>query len=126
MRCQAGDERAFGRLMEMFGDRTRRYLQQLVGDAADDVYQEVWLAVYRNIHGLVNPRAFRTGLFRTTRHRAIDCLRQRHLEQRLFVDLDPSAELAAPDASETPASLAELDLAMTGLPPLHREVLQLR
>jgi DNA-directed RNA polymerase specialized sigma24 family protein len=36
LRCQSGDERAFERLLEQFGDRTHRYLRGLVGDAADD------------------------------------------------------------------------------------------
>ncbi len=126
VRCQAGDERAFGRLMATFGDRTLRYLRQLVGDAADDVQQEVWLTVYRNIHHLVNPAAFRTWLFRTTRHRAIDCLRRQRLEQRLFVDLDQPGVLATAGTTEPAPSLADLDAAMSMLSPLHREVLLLR
>jgi DNA-directed RNA polymerase specialized sigma24 family protein len=40
--------------------------------AIADVQQEVWLTVYRRIGGLSDPRAFRTWLFQTTRHRAID------------------------------------------------------
>ena len=70
LRCQTGDERAFERLLEQFGERTHRYLRGLVGDAADDVQQEVWLAVYRGIARLAAPHAFRTWLYRTTRNRA--------------------------------------------------------
>ncbi len=92
LRCQAGDEPAFGQLLDWFGERTMTYLEGLVGkDDAEDVHQEVWLAVYRGIRTLHNPRAFRTWLFRATRHHAIDFLRRYKREQRLL-------ELAAVEA----------------------------
>jgi RNA polymerase sigma-70 factor (ECF subfamily) len=127
LRCQTGDERAFERLLEQFGDRTHRYLRGLLGDAADDVQQEVWLAVYRGIAGLAAPGAFRTWLFRTTRHRALDFLRRRKRERELLADVELDAVqdvAAAPDAESTDAELAwdRLD----ALPPLQREVLLLR
>ncbi|HSA54990.1 MAG TPA: sigma-70 family RNA polymerase sigma factor [Gemmatimonadaceae bacterium] len=132
LRCQAGDERAFGALVRQFGDRTRRYLRGLVGDAADDVQQDVWLNVYRNIRTLANPRAFRTWLFQTTRHRAIDHLRRRRRERELLIDV--SAAAAVPAVSEDDAmaldaaelDAAELDDAMAVLAPVHREALVLR
>lgn len=49
LRCQAGDERAFSQLLDDFGPRTLRYLRGLLGDDAEDVHQEVWLAAYRSI-----------------------------------------------------------------------------
>ena len=75
MRCQVGDDQAFARLFEWFAPKTLRYLRGLIGDAADDVHQEVWLTVYRSVSGMANPGAFRTWLFRTTRHRAMDAKR---------------------------------------------------
>lgn len=127
LRCQSGDERAFERLFEEFSDRTHRYLRGLVGDAADDVQQEVWLSVYRGLARLAAPHAFRTWLFRTTRHRALDFLRSRKREKELLAetDLDAVQEfVAAPDASPAGAELAleQLDLLSTA----HREVLLLR
>ena len=38
LRCQTGDEGAFAALFHELGPRTLRYLQGLVGDAADDVH----------------------------------------------------------------------------------------
>ena len=52
MRCQVGDDQAFARLFEWFGPKTLRHLRGLIGDAADDVHQEVWLTVYRSISGI--------------------------------------------------------------------------
>jgi len=127
LRCQTGDERAFERLLERFGDRTLRYLRGLVGDAADDVQQEVWLAVYRGIASLAAPHAFRTWLFRTTRNRALDYLRSRRREDELLADADVGSmqdDVSAPDAE--PAAIALAWERLDQLSPAHREVLVLR
>jgi len=127
LRCQAGDERAFARLMDHFADKTLRYLGGLIGDGAEDVNQEVWLTVYRRIATLTDPRRFRTWLYRTTRHRAIDHLRTQRRERDLFEDADavdnlPAADVALDPASEVPA----LEDLLHDLAPIHREVLLLR
>jgi RNA polymerase sigma-70 factor (ECF subfamily) len=129
LRCQAGDERAFAELFEEFGKRTLGYLRGLLEEDAEDVQQEVWLAVYHSISRLSNPRAFRTWLFQTTRHRAIDFLRKRKRELELLeaaaVELSAAEaamgeeEAGALDGSEVRAELAKL-------PPVQREVLLLR
>jgi len=129
MRCQAGDERAFARLMEVFGPRSLAYLRGIIGDDAEDVQQEVWLSVYRSAHTLSNPRAFRTWLFRTTRHRAIDFLRSRRRERELIDDSAERSDAVADE--ETDVAFDDLDVealqvAMSALPPAQREVLQLR
>lgn len=130
--CQAGDERAFTRLFERFAPRTLGYLRGLVGDDADDVQQEVWLSVYRNLGTLANPGAFRTWLFQTTRHRALDFLRRRRRETRLMEET--AAELAVESGAENPGDGSDLP-AMEGLdvaaiadelPTVQREVLLLR
>ena len=127
LRAQAGDERAFGRLFEEFGQKTLGYLTGLVGDEAEDVQQEVWLGVFRSLKSLTNPGAFRTWLYRTTRHRAIDRLRGRRRHQELFVpaDEESTADLVAADA-DAPLREEELQWLLSGLPPPQREVLLLR
>ncbi len=126
LRCQAGDERAFARLMDCYADKTRRYLGGLVGDAAEDVNQEVWLAVYRRIATLTDPRRFRTWLYRTTRHRAIDHLRAQRRERELFDDAGTAQDLPADDATDPAPDLPALDELLRDLAPIHREVLLLR
>ncbi len=125
LRCQAGDEAAFGRLFEAFGPRTLRYLTGLVGDDAEDVQQEVWLTVYRAVATLANPRAFRTWLFSTTRRRAIDRLRRRRREQELLADAAVELPIEA-DQDDDSADLDRLDSMLARLAPIHREVLLLR
>lgn len=127
--CQAGDERAFSQLFDRFGTRTLAYLRGLVSDDAEDVQQEVWLAVYRGVRGLSKPGAFRTWLFQTTRHRAIDFLRKRRREQELLEGVAVEFAVAADLDEETAVgSLDEpiLAAAMAELASAHREVLLLR
>ena len=129
LRCQAGDERAFAQLLATFGERTLRYLRGIVGDDAEDVQQEVWLTVYRSISGLSNPGAFRTWLFQTTRHRALDYLRRRKRERELLEDV--ASEIVAADVTEDSTPLdsideSSLDQVLMAIPPPQREVLLLR
>jgi RNA polymerase sigma-70 factor (ECF subfamily) len=128
LRCQAGDEQAFAQLVDQFADRTLRYLEGLVGPDAEDVQQDVWLAVYRGLRALHDPRAFRTWLFRITRHHAIDFLRRRKREARLL-EL-AAVEAAEPEEPEEEDSVtidrAVLHAAIEELSPAHREVLLLR
>jgi RNA polymerase sigma-70 factor, ECF subfamily len=128
LRCQSGDERAFAQLMEQFGAKTLAYLSGLLGDDAEDTQQEVWLSVYRRIRELGNPGAFRTWLFRVTRHRAIDSLRKRKRERELLVDTgeDVVAAVEAEDATNPGFEAAAFEAAIAGLPPPQREVLLLR
>jgi RNA polymerase sigma-70 factor, ECF subfamily len=129
LRCQAGDERAFASLMGQFGERTLSYLGSLVGGDADDVQQELWLTVYRTVSTLHDPRAFRTWLFRSARHRAIDWMRRRKRERELLDDVAIASAGAVQEVDETTLSasqLAALDAALAEIPPPQHEVLLLR
>jgi len=124
--AQAGDERAFERLFRQFGARTLRYLRGLVGDAADDVQQEVWLTVYRRLADLGAPQAFRTWLFRTTRHRAIDFLRRSRREAELVADVDVEAVDVRVATADSHAGAEEMVWdELPSLRAVHREVLLL-
>jgi RNA polymerase sigma-70 factor (ECF subfamily) len=127
LRCQAGDESAFTKLLGEFGGRTLAYARSLVGDDADDVNQETWLAVYNGIRHLHDPSAFPVWLFRTTRHRALNWLR-RHRRERELLDDVPLEQVPAdaPDDSALQFDGPEVMNAIAGLPPPQREALLLR
>lgn len=127
LRCQAGDETAFTQLLREFGARTLAYARGLVGDDADDVQQEAWLAVYRGIRHLNDPAAFPVWLFRTTRHRALNWLR-RHRRERELLDDVPLEQVPVVAADDDAVRLdgPELTAAIAGLPPPQREALLLR
>jgi RNA polymerase sigma-70 factor, ECF subfamily len=128
LRCQAGDEHAFRQLFDAYSGHTMNYIHAMVGDAADDVQQELWLAVFRSISSLSNPRAFRTWLFRSARHRALDFLRRAKREMQFIDDVPVDAIETAEIREDSPIpELGETDLgtALDCLSPLHREVLLL-
>jgi RNA polymerase sigma-70 factor (ECF subfamily) len=117
-------------LFEEFQSKTLGYLNGLLGDRGDaeDVQQEVWLSVYRNLSGLANPGAFRTWLFRITRHRALNWLRSTRRERELVVDT-PVEEMDLPTGDVDARDAIDVDAiagALNGLPPPQREVLLLR
>lgn len=131
LRAQAGDEAAFAALMHQHGDGLLRYLGSIVGDDAEDVWQETWLAVYRNIAGLADPAAFPVWLLRSARHRAFNWLRRHRRERELLVDV-PLDAMGADDSADAASSsfdgidATRLSAAMLEMPPPQREVLTLR
>ncbi len=130
LRCQTGDESAFSDLYDQYGPRSLHYLEGLLGrEAAADVHQEVWLTVFRRISELTSPGAFRTWLYRTTRHRAIDALRQRKRESELLTDVKGDEAELLQDPRDFPLEEENRRILETGLAyldPTHREVLILR
>jgi RNA polymerase sigma-70 factor (ECF subfamily) len=128
LRCQAGDEDAFGELVARYHPRLRYYLRRILpnADHADDVLQEVWLAVFRALPRLADPAALAAWLYRIARDKA--SLQWRVRPPELFVDVldfdlveEPSQdnEFRQEDAQEIHASLDQLA-------PEQREVLVLR
>ena len=126
LRCQAGDEDAFEELVVRYHLRLRYYLRRILprADHADDVLQEVWLAVFRALPRLADPAALAAWLYRIARDKASVQWRGRPPERLLDVsDLveEPSRdnEFSQEDAQEIHASL---DI----LTPEQREILVLR
>jgi RNA polymerase sigma-70 factor, ECF subfamily len=124
VRCQAGDEGAFAELVGRYDARLAYFLRKLVGERADDVLQEVWLDVFRNLPRLADPQAFRAWVYRIARDRAFGLLRKsRQIEQPLGeADVPDEADDNGFDAEDAARIHAALDL----LPPEQREVLVLR
>jgi RNA polymerase sigma-70 factor, ECF subfamily len=126
LRCQAGDEDAFEELVARYHPRLRYYLRRILPrpDHADDVLQEVWLAVFRALPRLADPAALAAWLYRIARDKASVQWRGR-LPERLLDDSDlieePSQdnEFRREDAQEIHASLDQLT-------PEQREILVLR
>jgi RNA polymerase sigma-70 factor (ECF subfamily) len=71
---QGGDARSFALLFERYERQVFRFLRRSLGDAtaADDLLQEVWLAVVRNAAGYVPRAKFTTWLFTIARSKLID------------------------------------------------------
>ena len=108
LRARAGDGEAFGALFRSFERDVVRLCTHLLGsaDEAEDAASEAFLRARRALDGYDGARPFRPWLLSIAAHHAIDRLRRRATEKRLF---DP----AAPDADATAAP---------GMSPLHLEM----
>ena len=85
LRCQTGDEDAYRELVGRFGPRLRYFLRKLVGqiDRADDLAQEVWIDVLRQLPRLKDAGAFTTWMYRIAHNEAYSMLRRKKPEDDL-------------------------------------------
>ena len=127
LRCQAGDDRAFEELVQRFGVRLRYYVARLAGspNGVEDVLQDVWVDVYRNLGRLRSPGALRVWLYRIARDKAFRRLRERTRRPQALDELE--ALEARRDEPRFSASDAErVHACLDRLTAEHREVLALR
>jgi RNA polymerase sigma-70 factor (ECF subfamily) len=92
---------------------------------ADDLLQEVWLTVFRDLPRLKDPDAFPAWLYQIARHRAMRELRKRRQQVRSLDELDPPAD-DREEPSFSSEDAAKVHPALDQLAPEHREVLLLR
>ena len=101
---QSGQDLAFGELMGRYKKPVVNFIYRLIGNAdeADDVAQETFVRVYRNLPKFkVRPGAtFSTWLFQAARNAAIDHLRRR---KQIFQSLEKSHE-KVPTPEKNPAT----------------------
>ena len=125
VRAQCGDREALELLLRSVQPSLRRYVRRLTNDAdADDVLQNVLVAIARNVVWLIEPRLFRPWAFRIASRAAFKHLRR---VRRRGVEETDDALLAGLPAPEPPPSnelLAEL-LDGEVLSPASRAVLVL-
>lgn len=78
-RAQAGDRSAFELLVQRYDRQVLRLALNVLGSAADaqDVYQEAFLKIYRNLHTFRFECAFYTWVYRIVTNICLDHLRRR-------------------------------------------------
>lgn len=94
------DREAFGRLFAFYGPRIKAYLRRLGAEdaAAEDLTQEVMLALWRRAHQFDRRRAaLSTWIFTIARNRRIDAIRR---ERR--PDYDPDDPALVEDVDHAP------------------------
>jgi RNA polymerase sigma-70 factor (ECF subfamily) len=127
LRCQAGDEQAFGEMVRSYALRLRYFLLKLLADphAAEDAMQDVWLDVHRGLPRLRDPDAFRAWLYRLARDRAFRRLRAKRPTQ-VPIEIDAIAIAEERDERFSKENAEQIHVALDTLSPEHREVLVLR
>ena len=123
------DPAALALVIERYRHRLYRYLVRLAGSCAlaDDLFQQTWLSVVRQLNRYDAVRSFDTWLFAIAHNAAIDVLRRRSPESleadnAHWPDSAPDA-LSALITAERAAILASQ---VDALPALFREVVTLR
>lgn len=127
-----GSQKAFEALFERYRDRIFGYLMRLVRDRAlaEELFQEVFLHLFRRAGRFDTSRSFRAWFFRVAHNRAVDFLRTdregRNAEE--FKE-DASIALSSPSAEELALeseSSRKLEEMLQRLSEEHRSVLLLR
>jgi RNA polymerase sigma-70 factor (ECF subfamily) len=126
--ANAGDAAAYQRLLTsvtpVLRAAARRGLARAgqAVDQAEDIVQEILLAVHLKRHTWDADASFAPWLFAIARNKLIDALRRRG--RRVFVDIDDVAETLADEPVPETLPAAEVATHLAGLPPRQRDVLQ--
>ena len=125
----AGDETGFAVLWRALQPAVLRYLQVVVGNAAEDVASETWLQAARDLATFTGElTAFRVWLFRIARHRGMDEVRRAGRRREDPADQLPGGipvQDVAADVLEKSGTDWALGLIAT-LPPDQAEAVMLR
>jgi RNA polymerase sigma-70 factor (ECF subfamily) len=126
IRAQQGELAAFGELIRAHQDTVYTLALRMlkVPEDAEELAQDVFVAVHRHLGRIASATHLLFWLRRTVCHRAIDRLRSR--AAHVAVPLDSVAELPLPDASRDPLLERSLRDLVAGLPPMARAVVLLR
>lgn len=123
------DPAAMAEVVGRYQHRLYRYLFRLVREpaAADDLFQQTWLHVIREIHRYDARRSFDKWLFAIAHNTAMDLLRRKTGESldeagSPRLDAGPDALCQAMNAERASIIAAQMD----SLPTAYREVLTLR
>ncbi|WP_431930960.1 RNA polymerase sigma factor [Nonomuraea jabiensis] len=122
VRAQLGERAAWAELVARWRVPVWTYVRRMLdGERADDVTQEIWLAVVRGLPRLREPGRFAPWLFTIARRSVTDRLRGEYAREESFTTNEAMVE----DPVEAMVDRAELAAALAGLPVLEREILVL-
>ncbi|GAA4557700.1 RNA polymerase sigma factor [Planotetraspora kaengkrachanensis] len=122
VRCQLGERAAFAELVQAWHVPVWRYVRRMLdADRADDVTQEIWLAVIGGLPRLADPGRFTPWLFTIARRAVTNRLREEYAR----AETSSNEETAAEDSIAALVDRAELMAGLSGVPVLEREILVL-
>ncbi|MFC5830282.1 RNA polymerase sigma factor [Nonomuraea insulae] len=123
VRAQLGERAALAELVARWRMPVWTYVRRMLdAERADDVSQEVWLAVVRGLPRLREPARFAPWLFTIARRSVTDRLRSQYSQSEEGVN---PGDLVVEDPVEAAMERAELVGVLSGLPVLEREILVL-
>ncbi len=132
-RCQKGDEAAFRELMERYQRRTYWIAHNMLNsyERAQDIAQEAFIRVFRNIAKFDTKKNFYTWLYQIVVNLCIDQMRK--LSHQRTVDFDGIGGIEDDDELKTPEGATgreelrgRVQKSLDKLPPKYKAVLTLR
>jgi RNA polymerase sigma factor (sigma-70 family) len=122
VRAQLGERAAVAELVRAWHTPVWTYARRMLdAERADDVSQEIWLAVVRGLPRLRTPARFAPWLFTIARRAVTDRLREEYARAESAEEPEP----VTGDPVEAVVNRAELISALSGLPVIEREILVL-
>ena len=140
--AQKGDQRAFEQLVRLYDQNVLRLAMNLLRspEDANDVYQEAFLRVYKNLHNFRFDCSFHTWLYRIVSNLCLDALRKRKVRREEssvvathegYLDRMDSVEEPRADADperrlESKEVRQKIQEVLGGLTPRERAVFEMR
>lgn len=133
------DSDAFGQLVERYELKLSRYIRRITGlheKEIEDILQEVFIKVYKNLNDFDPELSFSSWIYRISHNEAINHIRS--LEKKKTIPLEVDEEYAKSlihmlqSETDIPKELERLELivkvqkAISMLSPQYREILELR
>ena len=128
-RIQDGDRRAFEDLMDRYETRIYRLALRYADCPADaeDLTQEVFLGIYRNLGGFKGRSSLSTWIYRVAVNH---CLEYRRRKRPETVPYEEELNLASTSRSDDPVQVAtmgelstEIEKALEQISPIHRDII---
>jgi RNA polymerase sigma-70 factor, ECF subfamily len=87
LRAAAGDERAYGKLVQAYQSRVFNFVRSMVrnDEVAEDITQESFVKAFFSLKRLQNPGSFKSWLFRIANNNTLDWLRRKKFQ---LIDVD--------------------------------------
>ena len=126
LRSQIGDETAFRELLGLHGPHLLRYTRKMMESSpaqVDDLMQDIWLAIYRGLPGLLDAGKFRSWAFRIARDRIYREYRRRKI---VWEPLAENEQCEFSESTQETLNTEELQDGLALIPREQREVLMLR
>lgn len=130
LQSQEGDADAMKTLIARWQPRLGRLAWRLTGEreTAQDIVQDVWLAIVRGLKRLDDPARFRSWAYRIVSNKCADWTRRRMVQRSVAEDLrDGVATTSGGPSNETDSEseVARMRGALTKLPHEQRAILSL-
>lgn len=133
------DQDAFVPLVDRYEQKLMRYVQRFTGlgqQCAEDVLQEVFLKIYRNLNDFDPDLSFSSWAYRIAHNEAVNYLRKHRAKETAALETEDEDVVSLLDVLEADASVADeaarkelqhnVRKALLELSPKYREVLVLR